>query len=506
MTNGRVLELEDLMPLIKKHYTNISSFNDLDNIIKNKHLFLYFKNKNLYVFGEFLNPKIKVFSDEVFLKLKKLKKLSDSDIKDLNKLLLELKSLENESIKLEQNLRNIVKTIDFPKDELRLNISNHCNMQCSYCFQKEKNNQSLSLDQAYRHIDAFVESYPYSKPIKITISMTSEPFLDLSKIRKIYYYFQEKCLEKIKKEVNKQDIFNFLSIKSDEEYKKLISDSSFYKKLLENTEPRYISQKLSLILKGETFLLPTDEIMQINEEAIYCAYSASLSKYYLWFCTNGTITPSKVDLAFIKTLFKNDHLGISLDGNFRQSINRVNNKELYKKIISNINLFQKNGIALEAHCTLTNNNHNIKKIIKFYNKLGITKFHFGIEKGLYSKKLISNIQKAYHLGHKKGLTLGGLDDYRSIIEGKGIQLSCYAKKTLCIGPDNNQYFCDYFISKQSQKLYDNITIFDRPECQSCPFKIICGGTCLALTNNLSTHKEACALKKSLIKQVIFEYF
>ena len=61
-------------------------------------------------------------------------------------------------------------------------------------------------------------------------------------------------------------------------------------------------------------------------------------------------------------MFKNDHLGISLDGNFRQSINRVNNnKELYKKIISNINLFQKNGIALEAHCTLTNNNYNVKK-------------------------------------------------------------------------------------------------------------------------------------------------
>lgn len=503
-----VVELETILP----KWSNKSYYKDFKKLLDDNILFIYFKNKKLYYFCQYTNPKVSFFEGSFIKCLLSSKEITnDSDIKNyhlvMDQLLETSNSLKSLSKSLFENLKreNLSQS---EKSELRLNLSNYCTLNCKYCFQKEKNSLRLNLEDCYKQVDSFLKENPNIKHFKITLCMTSEPFLDLDKIKSIYYYVQQKCLEKLKNETTKQELYEFLNIKSDEEYNKLLEYRDYYKSAFSNMDSRFISETLQSKLRFINFYKDIEKIKEINEEVIYSALSASKNMYYIWFCTNGTIIPDERGLSFLKLLFAKSPLGISLDGNYFSSKSRVfpDGKSSYKKVINTIKVLQKNGIQLEVHCTITNKNCNFIKLIKFYEKLGFKKIYFGIEKGAYSKAIIKNIQKVFHayrVGKLKDIY--NLKEYIDTINSKTIYSKCcpaYGYK--CIGYDNKTYYCDYFISKKCGPLNDKISIFNRDECKDCKFNFLCGGTCLALTNGeLKKHNNQCLIKQELIKQAIF---
>jgi len=503
------IELIELLPKTKRY----SFYNDLCTLA-NSELFIFFKNKKLYIFNEKLLPKLKIIENSSFEKLFKNKRLSVNDLKNIKEVISDLLKEVKQAKQITSDMRNKFDTnYKSPKTELRLNISNYCTLNCKYCFQKEKNTQKLSIEKCYQQIDDFFKENPKLETIKITMCMTSEPFIDLDYIRKVYIYIQQKCLNKLREETSQQDIFKFLGITSSEEFDQILEQRDYFKSAFSNMDKRFISEDLQSKLDYIQYCSNKNEVRAINQDVIYTAMSASKNMYYLWFTTNGTIKPNGENLRFIKELFSSSSLGVSIDGNYFNSKSRVykNGKSSYTDVINNIKFFQKEGINLEAHCTITKRNNDFIHLIKFLEKQGFNKIHFSFEKGVYSEKIIRNIRKAFE-AYKKGkiTNLYNLSIFLPYINGNLYAFTqCAAYNYKCIGYDNKQYFCDYFITKKNCKCFDinDITVYKRGPCINCSFKMICGGACIALSNGdvNKVQLNACDFRKNHIKQTIFSF-
>ena len=508
MKKKKIIELSDIIEKIKCYDNKV--YQSFQSILEKNLFFIYLKDKTLCIFSVYLSPRLVTFTDEVFYKIFTLKKLKKEDhlifcdrIEQINQLLKQAEGFK-------RGLAYLSDLKIVHRDELRLNLSNYCTLNCKYCFQKEKNTQKLTVEQCKQHIDEllFKDSNLYS--YKVTVCMTSEPLLDIHKIKELYFYLQLKSLQKLKNIISKEEIYEFLSIKSDEEYNKLLSTRDYYKSAFSSIDKRFITPQVEEMLSRIETLTP-EEIKQLNREIIYIAISASKNLYYLWFTTNGTVRPSLYDTQFLKKLFEKAPMGISLDGNYFNSKNRVfsNGKSSYKQVMSNIKYFQKNGINLEVHCTTNAKNCNYIHLIKFFKRHKLHNIHFNIEKGIYSNVITHNVRKLYdaYISNKVD-SFYGFETFKENLS-KLVLTNCCATSKICIGYDNQQYFCDYFITNKNKDNIEelsSINVLNRPSCKNCPFNIICGGTCLALTKGLKDiDKNSCKLKQELFKQAIF-YF
>ena len=498
----RKIEKEDFIKQLKHYNPEIIKL--FSSLISND-IYFYLEKNILTVFNAYdYGDKIHKIESPIFNKIIKGKKLLFEDFLELKS---KIDGLYVSSLVFTKR-KDFIKQVEPKTDitELKINISNYCTLNCDYCFQKEKNTKKLTFEQCKEHIDLFMKTYKCQR-LLLTLAMTSEPFLDLTLIKQIYKYVQEKCLNKLRASTTKQDIYSFLGISSDKEYLKILDQKDYYKSCFQNMDPRFISDSLEKDLANLDFISNKDEIRRINEEVIYTSISASKNLYYLCLCTNGTIRPSNEDLAFIKKLYSQGPLNLSFDGDFKGNSHRKypNGVSSYHDVLENIHFFQNNGIKLKINCTITEDNNDFLKLIKFFHKNNINDFKFNLKKGVYSKSLLKNIRKFYkaYYTHKID-SLYGFEKFGRNINTKYIVLiNCEDCNRKCIGFDNKEYYCDYFIGNNLNLPKSGINVLKRNKCSSCPFALICGGTCQAVTRSISIDEKSCEIRKEIFKQVIY---
>lgn len=496
----KIKELKDEIINIEKTYGN--EISSLFKPFLDENIYSFIKGDFLIIFNAYSFPKINKINIKAILDKRDLGFNDFLKLKaDLDKQYYALSIIDEKKA----SYRN--SSILFKREELRLNMSNYCSLRCKYCFQSHKNTQRMDIDKCYKQIDDFIKETLRKRTVKVTMNMTSEPFLDFASLKKVYNYLQEKCLEAYKKEVSIEEIYDFLNISTDLEYQQILLQKDYYKGCFENIDRRFITSSLEEKIRLVGHSEDEEYIKSVNKDVIYTCMSAKENLYYFFLNTNGTITPNDSELQFLKKLYSQSHLGISLDGDKKYSKDRTynNGKSSYNKVMKNIEFFQKNGIKLRVNCTVTETHNDFLRLIKFFKKHNIENFDFNIKKGAFSKSLIKNIDKVYKAYFSGKIdSLHGLESYFDKITTNKISFTnCLALTRKTIGYDNEEYFCEYFISSKNKNIV-NVNVLKREPCNKCPFSLVCGGTCMALTNgDISIKKEACETKKELIKQSIF---
>ena len=81
-----------------------------------------------------------------------------------------------------------------------LSISDKCNLNCKYCFNKEKNNKLLDPEEAINNLNFLFEKFNDGKKYFIDLSGIGEPLLNLECIKEIIKY-KDRKMEEIRKEI-----------------------------------------------------------------------------------------------------------------------------------------------------------------------------------------------------------------------------------------------------------------------------------------------------------------
>ena len=115
---------------------------------------------------------------------------------------------------------NRIQVADEYPSQMEICISERCNLDCNYCFINKINPRELSMEQARRGIDLFLNMGPKKKTITFN---SGEPLLKAKKLSNIIVYALSKAKERnIKLDIivttnglllNRR-IFNFLSNKA----------------------------------------------------------------------------------------------------------------------------------------------------------------------------------------------------------------------------------------------------------------------------------------------------
>ena len=83
---------------------------------------------------------------------------------------------------------------------ISLHISSKCNMACSYCFKKERNNTNLDFEQSKKFIDMITDEYSNAGKYIVDPTGSGEPLLNKNLLYQIGEYCKEKSNE-LKREV-----------------------------------------------------------------------------------------------------------------------------------------------------------------------------------------------------------------------------------------------------------------------------------------------------------------
>lgn len=85
-----------------------------------------------------------------------------------------------------------------PVMNITFQVTEGCNLNCSYCYQRNKTPSSMSLDTAKKAVDIFLTDEKYckadKKPACILEFIGGEPLLEIDLIESIYKYFIERCI------------------------------------------------------------------------------------------------------------------------------------------------------------------------------------------------------------------------------------------------------------------------------------------------------------------------
>ena len=83
---------------------------------------------------------------------------------------------------------------------ISINITKQCNLNCKYCFNKNKENKRVSVQDSIRFIEKIIKDFPNAKKYHVDLSGSGEPLLELDTILKIATYCKDKSNE-IRKEI-----------------------------------------------------------------------------------------------------------------------------------------------------------------------------------------------------------------------------------------------------------------------------------------------------------------
>lgn len=85
-----------------------------------------------------------------------------------------------------------IKYAELLETHLTINLSNKCNLNCSYCYRDKKNKSEMTLDKAFEIIDYADKYYKTNNnEIVFSIDLTAEAFLDKEKIKALYEKISE---------------------------------------------------------------------------------------------------------------------------------------------------------------------------------------------------------------------------------------------------------------------------------------------------------------------------
>jgi|GEM_PF-771021 len=83
---------------------------------------------------------------------------------------------------------------------ISLHTSSECNMACTYCFMKERDNANLTFDESKRFIDMIIDEYPNAGKYIVDPTGSGEPLLNKNLLYQIGEYCKDKSNE-LKREV-----------------------------------------------------------------------------------------------------------------------------------------------------------------------------------------------------------------------------------------------------------------------------------------------------------------
>lgn len=353
---------------------------------------------------------------------------------------------------------------NFNKEQLTtifigLHTSTSCNLNCGYCFNKDRTNKNMTFDQAKKFIDLVISEYHQSYKFIIDLTGSGEPLLNIDFIEKVSIYCKKKMNE--------------------------------------------IGKNIGVLLATNGTLLTPENVKRLQDLNVLFSVSLDGNKKANDFFRkykNGKGTYKDI-IYNVKKIKNKDNLGVSTTvTNINHDL--VKNMKIFEKYFSSIAFLHVR--ALESDGGYSNN--NIEIIKNEYSKL----YEFLIEKtvardfryiklllrgGDYFGRFITRVM----LGLKVSTRCdAGIGRFSLDIDGKIYTCAPAMKhKDLCIGNLDDGLFDD-----KIEKIWNILSI--RKGCQDCFAKFICGGECLVVSEETSgtldsINEISCDLRKHLIK-------
>jgi uncharacterized protein len=318
---------------------------------------------------------------------------------------------------------------ELSETHLTINLSNKCNLNCSYCYRDKNNKNEMNLEKAFEIIDYADKYYKTNNnEIVFTIDMTGESFFDKEKIEAIY--------QKIQKYKNHQKMrlwFMSNGTKITEDYIELIRKIPIDPFWISLDGPKEINNINRKYYDGKSsFNDVIDNVKKLQENKINIKISCVLTKDYPY--------PDKL-FNYFKTL---NAVGIQI-------------------------------CPVRNGCAASLGEDDIELVKQSYIKL-YEQIYLEILKGDFSSvNLLKEdfvMQPIYNLFNRIRQVGRCTWGQEVVVDSKGNMYPCL----YVIG--NKKYLLGNIGDKLNAKdiLYP-ITVKDRKKCGSCWARFLCGGTC-----------------------------
>ena len=332
-------------------------------------------------------------------------------------------------------------------------VSNACNFNCEYCFNKKKNNKKMTFELAKKIIDKMIDiEFPYCDKYYVDVSGYGEPLLNLDCILKINKYCQEKS-DLIRKEILVSFVTNgYLLTK---EVVNVLQNSGIIFGISIDGDKITHNKKRKTISEQDTYDIILNNVKNIEKkEFLGCAVTLSTPTISL-----ETIIDSL--LPYFNTIsikpVRESSSPISLS-----TIDRWNQEysNLARRILNDA---RKNNVKI------------LKSLINGDDYFG---------------KFL----------------------YRSILKNLTINRCDYGISRFCFTEDGKMFGCAPATSYEELRMpFVNANYYFKKQvedtkktCSSCPFYLFCGGECFIETKmNNSKNSSLCSLKKHLIQLSLY---
>ena len=339
---------------------------------------------------------------------------------------------------------------------ISLNLTKNCNLACKYCFNKDKQNQKISYEDATKFIDLVIEATPNSHKYILDLAGSGEPLLEFATIIKLSDYCYNKS-----NEINKLIVVQFCS-----------------NGMLLNKEIVEALQKHSIL-----FGVSLDGDKKSHDKNRVTR--------------NGEKTYDRI-MENVKNIAHREYLGVAATMT-NETISVLKDIRKLSEYFSTISIRIARPDEGEAL--------NYKKINKAYDKLALLLLKDAKKGDLTIMKKILN-----------GDDFFGKFLFR-IFANNAVSSRCDAGfGKFSLDSDLNIYTCAGAVGIENLKIgslscginqelgleLQKTTIYN-DSCQKCKFKILCGGECLVVkeTSKGVANKELCEIKKHLMQLAIY---
>lgn len=347
------------------------------------------------------------------------------------------------------------KSYTYDTVNISLNLTKNCNLACKYCFNKNKENKSLDLNDAIRFIEFVIENTPNAKQYVLDLAGSGEPLLEYEKILKISEYAYKKS-----NEIHKHILLQFVcngTLLTEEKVKGLQDAGILFGISIDGTKKIHNQYRVDRGGNG-TFDTIIKNVKAIKHRE-YLGAAVTMSNDNIDILNTAKFLSKYFSTVSIKIVRPED--GQRLD------YNKMNEgyKELAKYIIKRAS---KRDITLLK--MLLNGDDFFGKYL--YRVFANGKCYSRCDAGIGKFSLASN-DDIYCCSGAVGTTdlkLGSMEDGINFDLGRKLQAST----------------------------------FDNKACKNCKYNAICSGECLVtLTTNNGVNTDMCHIKKYLIELALY---
>ena len=326
-----------------------------------------------------------------------------------------------------------------------LEISSQCNLNCKYCFNKDRHKNELSINEIISFIDLVISIFPNAHKFHVDFSGVGEPLLNIGKILEINNHLIKKCNE-IEKVILPLLVCNGTLLSKD--VAKLLSDNGIL---------------YGISMDGNKKLHDKNRVDE-----------------------HGSKTYSKI-ITNVKNIESKDYLGLAMS--ISQPVNLIS---IIKNNIEHFPTISIKPIRDSRNVYLTF--QKVKQIIKEYDRL--TKWLIKTTLNSETKFIFSLLNGEDYFGKF----------IQRVFLGQKTNLRCDAGVSrFFLSSDKNIYICPAAVnikdlmvkdiinsSKYIQKSWNEI-------CVKCSIRFVCGGECYVnlINNNNIPQNTMCTLNRHL---------